>query len=498
VILAEYDLAMYLGAPLVESVNSNPTPVAGQSTQTWTVDLIGQFLMLYYTDVDTGQQTPYPSTVVLNDGNGQPVQAQPTITAQTDSDITLSVPAALTAGSYSLVVTTSIGWTASTNFVVSAMPQISDIVPSPWPVGPATQVTISGAGFSANPNVLLDDPNATLTACGTAGVECSAACPAGATPDTCFSVLVTVNPATVLGGTHVTVRAASGIQSLPVSVNYEFASATFSRPALWQLIMTGSPTPAGGWVGVVSQGEYGAPTVTYPDPPDPATQVMNFLAPDSQGLVSPGGMINFSEQYYTASGMYSASIPFYVVTFGMSCYGYANEPDWGTPPNNCATQSWYGVQYSGSVPAPPGTLPQRSYCSSFLEDLYVQGSGYLADGTKAKYQGGGVYEVLPAGQDFTTSDGTPLTPWLTVARDPAIIQGKGNLVDLDTIGNGLEADDTGGDIVGYRLDMFGGLDTACQGYANPIVVGACLPGDPSGLTCPPLLPQPPALPCPAN
>ena len=92
-ILAEYDLPMYLGAPEIDSVGSNITPVAGQSSQPWTVDLYGQFLILYDTDVVSGQQTPYTSTVVLNDSNGQPVQTQPTITApQTDTDITLSVP----------------------------------------------------------------------------------------------------------------------------------------------------------------------------------------------------------------------------------------------------------------------------------------------------------------------------------------------------------------------------------------------------------------------
>jgi len=198
VILAEYDLAMYLGAPLVESVNSNPTPVAGQSTQTWTVDLIGQFLMLYYTDVDTGQQTPYPSTVVLNDGNGQPVQAQPTITAQTDTDMTLSVPAALTAGSYSLVVTTSIGWTTSTNFTVGdPTPSISCVSPSTWMAGQTTPVTVVGSGFGTSPLVSVNDGNVSLTA--------PALCPGSVPPDCqppssyatldqCFTTSATVPP----------------------------------------------------------------------------------------------------------------------------------------------------------------------------------------------------------------------------------------------------------------------------------------------------------------
>jgi hypothetical protein len=154
--------------------------------------------MLYYTDVDTGQQTPYPSTVVLNDGNGQPVQAQPTITAQTDSDITLSVPAALTAGSYSLVVTTSIGWTTSTNFTVGdPTPSISSVTPGTWLAGLTTNVTVQGSGFGTSPQPAINDGNVTF--------DTPVACAGYSTTDTCFTVNATVAPSDPGGPYNLTV-----------------------------------------------------------------------------------------------------------------------------------------------------------------------------------------------------------------------------------------------------------------------------------------------------
>ena len=51
---------------------------------------------------------------------------------------------------------------------------------------------------------------------------------------------------------------------------------------------------------------------------------------------------------------------------------------------------------------------------------------------------------------------------------------------LDTIGNGLLANDVGSAIKGYRIDVYKGFGrTVCAGFGNPIVVGACTPGSPA-------------------
>jgi 3D (Asp-Asp-Asp) domain-containing protein len=200
-----------------------------------------------------------------------------------------------------------------------------------------------------------------------------------------------------------------------------------------------------------------------------------------------------SLQCKAASGLWSKFIGFDVFTFGMSCYGFASEADWGTPPDNCKTWYWDDEPYSGSVPTPAGNLPPGTYCSSFVKDLKTEGSGYLANGTRVRYAGNDTYVVL--NKDFTTHDTTPLVPWATVARDLAFIPVTGVKVDLDGIGDGLSADDTGGAILGWRLDLFGGLDTACYASnpvsGNPIVVGACTPGNFGPATCPTRIPKPP-------
>ena len=83
----------------------------------------------------------------------------------------------------------------------------------------------------------------------------------------------------------------------------------------------------------------------------------------------------------------------------------------------------------------------------------------------------------------TGADGTAVVAGSTVARDRAVIPGRGVLVDVDGVGAGLLANDTGGAIRGYRLDLFNGAGrAACAGYANPHGVGVCQ--TPQGSTCP--------------
>lgn len=68
----------------------------------------------------------------------------------------------------------------------------------------------------------------------------------------------------------------------------------------------------------------------------------------------------------------------------------------------------------------------------------------------------------------------------TVARDLNIIPAGGVLLDLNGIGTGLLANDTGGKIQGYRIDRYMGSGVAaCSGAnaSNVVSIGGCHPGN---------------------
>ena len=88
------------------------------------------------------------------------------------------------------------------------------------------------------------------------------------------------------------------------------------------------------------------------------------------------------------------------------------------------------------------------------------------------------------------ADGTAVIANKTVARDKGIINKSctithypiipttGVLVDVDHVGTGLSANDTGCRIAGYRLDYFKGAGKAvCSAFNNRISVSACNPGN---------------------
>jgi 3D (Asp-Asp-Asp) domain-containing protein len=146
---------------------------------------------------------------------------------------------------------------------------------------------------------------------------------------------------------------------------------------------------------------------------------------------------------------------------------------------NCGTLTWDGVVYSGTTLNPPNVT--GTFCTAFLADARLQGSGVARDGRKIKYNvNTGQYYTV---SQFTGSDGSLVVANQTVARDPAIIPTGGVHVDLQGLGDGLLANDTGSRITGYRIDLLRGQGHAvCDGWPNPIVVGTCSPGNSN---CPP-------------
>ena len=196
------------------------------------------------------------------------------------------------------------------------------------------------------------------------------------------------------------------------------------------------------------------------------------------GAPTPGGLAQVGITFQAPSGA-SQTRQFLVPTFGLSCYYTTMEQEWGSSPSNCGSITIRGTRYSGTMTNPPGNL-QGTYCTAFLQNVRLQGSGVLADAiTKIHYLSGGWSTT----DKITGSDLTDVIPDQTVARDRSIIGGRSSVrVALDGLGSNLLANDVGGAIQDYRLDLYRGVGRGvCTGYPNPIVVGACSPGS---STCP--------------
>lgn len=205
---------------------------------------------------------------------------------------------------------------------------------------------------------------------------------------------------------------------------------------------------------------------------------IEFRTPAAPGAPAPGGRIRIDAKY-TVNGVNTFNDQNRVVTFGMSCYMVALEADYGTPPGACRETTISGVRHVGSETGLPG-LPGR-YCRSFTANIRLQGTGRLTAGGFVNYDVN--TKTYRRVNKPTGADGTEVVAGRSVARDRKIIPGLGVLVDVDGIGRGLLANDTGGKILGYRLDLFRGAgNAACAGFPNPIRIGACQVAQ--GITCP--------------
>ena len=200
--------------------------------------------------------------------------------------------------------------------------------------------------------------------------------------------------------------------------------------------------------------------------------------PCTKAVPCPGGLEDITATYTVQGALPgqsgAATKNFYVPTFGMSCYYTTPESDWGSPPNNCNVPlKWKGKIYVGPV-TDPGSL-SGTYCLAFIEDVIVNvGSGVLNNGVAVQKVNGSIGQT-PDGKIHTADGPVPVVNQ-TVARDRNIIPAKGVSIDLDQVGSGVAADDIGGDIVGYRLDLYKGLGkVVCANNNNVIVVGACTP-----------------------
>jgi hypothetical protein len=377
--------------------------------------------------------------------------------------------------------------------VVPSLPYISGVSPNFWPAGQTTPVAMFGAGFGNSPPVGCFPTN--LQVSSTSNVTFCV---------TNWSDVLILGTATVSAddaGETVNISVAStgyglpfaGPQSQGTASNQVQAQAggepsgatlTLSRPSLTQVQATA--TPGGGTFteGITPLTAYGtvtsianASTVGYGN----NTQVSSFSLldppnPNGSGGPSHGGMAQVSVQYQPPSGALQSK-QFNVPTFGMSCYNVALQSDWFVSPGVCKNVSIQHVTFTDTTTNPPNLT--GTYCNSFLAEVRLQGSGVLTSGGAIQYNSAnGIYAAVP---QILAYDGTPPVAGQTLARNLTVIPSKGVLVSLDGIGSNLLANDAGMAILGYRLDLFGGAGVAaCSGSNNannnPIVVGACSPG----------------------
>lgn len=102
-------------------------------------------------------------------------------------------------------------------------------------------------------------------------------------------------------------------------------------------------------------------------------------------------------------------------------------------------------------------------------EILLQGSATLNSGQEVQY----INSTIEPVNNISAHDGTPPVKGKTVARDPVIIPQKNAPVELDQIGN-VTANDRGGDITLYRLDLYMGAGKAvCSNFDNIMAVGAC-------------------------
>jgi 3D (Asp-Asp-Asp) domain-containing protein len=280
-----------------------------------------------------------------------------------------------------------------------------------------------------------------------------------------------------------------------------------SRSSLLQTSSTGDPQPGANPAFKYSANPSSAATYSTSDAnANPSTGDLKAPAnPSGTGEPSPGALADLAVSY-TCQGGDTVTKKFSVATFGLSCYRFSVENDFiipalpptptptpdptstpaptsapassptptPSPPLNCTGYTILGTRHTGVTTNPSG-LPPGDYCTAFLADTRLQGSGITRNETKIQYVGGSPWRFTVV-TEHLTADGQLPIPGGSVARDRQIVGGRGTTTVKLERGD-FVANDTGGAIKGYRLDIFGGTGlSACRGFQNRMEIGACNPG----------------------
>ena len=277
------------------------------------------------------------------------------------------------------------------------------------------------------------------------------------------------------GGTiSVSLQSASSITLSPITLLQILASAVPESGTFSLALDTADSDGNSSAVPTValSQASENPNTITVTEPANPSSS-----GQPSQGSYSAENLTFTSiGQTYAQPG--SVTKRFNVAVYGMSCYYNALWSDWQDSQGNCGTTSIRNITYSGTVQNPYGLA--GTYCSAFIATTVLEGSGLTQSGQEIQYNPNA--KTLGVVSQITTSDGDVITVNYSVARDPNYLA-SGTSLNINGIGSNLVADDTGGGITGYRLDVYKGSgQQVCQNYPNTMRVTQCNPAD--STSCP--------------
>src|SRR5208337_4649617 len=270
----------------------------------------------------------------------------------------------------------------------------------------------------------------------------------------------------------------------PCSV--ENPTITVTRQALTSTLAAGSPSsgavnPAFTYAAAVYGGGGGNIASYTTSNPNANPNTASINAPSNSGPPAQGAYGILTATYNTSGG--SPFLQFYVPTFGLSCYNTQLETDYISG-GTCTSITINGVVYSGTDTNPSG-LPAGTYCDAFLGMVELNGSGQTQNGTDIQWVSGNkpnwTFQVIT---QFLGADLTPVVANQTLARDRSIIPKATPSITVQSPGGNYAANDIGGKISLYRLDIYMGIgNSVCSGFSNNIVVGACSPSTPTAL-CP--------------
>ena len=282
----------------------------------------------------------------------------------------------------------------------------------------------------------------------------------------------------IRGGWHCGGNPAASAGTVPVTVELK-------RLSLKDLKAIGKPGPPDnpGYKWEVEETSGAHPPMlpaTYDTQSDPNTISLRTFG--NSGSPVPGGLAKIKVTFKCKSGK-SASKSIKVAAYGVSAYIIADEADSMKADGTCGSITISGITYTGSITNPNGLT--GTFCRAFLRNVILQGSGRASDGTTyIQYVSGGVNPDNATFRVVTEIRGacnTAVVADQTVTRDPAFMA-CGTLIDLDGIGAGLIANDSGQAIRGWRIDLFKGFGrAAAAGWSNPVVIGTC---NPATANCP--------------
>ena len=233
--------------------------------------------------------------------------------------------------------------------------------------------------------------------------------------------------------TSVNIAATSPI--IPSDSEVDESGKVLTRSNLTLTVTSGGSPVAGLNVGL--QSNRGADdTITGPTVPTDASGVTKAKV-ETRKQPGQSTITSASEDIGTGSPAVITWLPArYESMFLVTCYVVSLESDFVSTP---------------LIANVKGLPAENQYHSGFISDTRLQGSGIALDGSFIHYDGRGRYSLQSCP---LMSNGTCAVDGTSAAVDPAIIPDEGTF-SIDSVGARL-AQDTGGAINGYHIDVYYG------------------------------------------